>query len=37
MTRFFVEHFGLAKRKNFDGEPFCAVFRKISGSEEDFG
>ena len=37
MTRFFPEFFRLAKPKNFEGEPFCAVFWKNSGSEKVFG
>ena len=34
MSRFFIEFFCLAVPKNFVGEPFCAVFHKISGSEK---
>ena len=29
--------FCLAVPKNFVGEPFCAVFQKISGSEKFYG
>ena len=29
--------FCLTKPKNFVGEPFCAVFQKISGFDEIFG
>ena len=34
MSRFFVESFCPAVPKNFAGEPFCAVFQKISGSQK---
>ena len=37
MSRFFVEFFCLAVPKNFEGEPFSAVFRKVSGSEVNCG
>ena len=33
VSKFSVENFCLAVPKNFAGEPFCAVFRKVSGSE----
>ena len=33
MSQFFAEVFGLAVPKNIAGEPFCAVFWKISGSD----
>ena len=29
--------FRLTMPKNFAGEPFCAVFQKISGDEKDYG
>ena len=37
MSRFFVKFFCLAVPKNFVGEPFRAVFQKISGSEKVYG
>ena len=37
MSQFFVEFFCLAVPKKFAGEPFCAVFQKISGSEKVYG
>ena len=37
MSRFFKEFFFLAVPKNFAGEPFCAVFQKVSGSENVYG
>ena len=33
IARFSVEIFCLAEPKNFAGEPFCAVFQKVSCSE----
>ena len=33
MSRFSVEFFCLTVPKDFVEEPFCAVFQKISGSE----
>ena len=37
MSRFSVEIFCLTEPKNFVGEPFCAVFQEISGSEKVYG
>ena len=37
MSRFFIEFFCLAIPKNFAGQPFCAVFQKVSGSENVYG
>ena len=37
MSRFFVEIFMSHSAENFIGEPFCAVFQKISGSEKVYG
>ena len=37
MSRFFVDFFCLAVPKNFEGEPSCAVFRKVSGGEKVCG
>ena len=37
MSRLFVDFFVSQCRKNFEGEPFCAVFRKFSKSEEICG
>ena len=37
MSGFLVEFFGHAVPKNFEGETFCDVFWKVSGSEEVFG
>ena len=34
---FLSNFFCLAVPKNFVGEPFCAVFQKISGSEKVYG
>ena len=34
MSRFAVDFFCLTVPKNLVGEPFCAVFQKISGSEK---
>ena len=34
MSPFSVEIFCLTVPKNFVGEPFCAVFQKISGSQK---
>ena len=34
---FLSEFFGLTVPKNFVGEPFRAVFQKISGSEKVYG
>ena len=37
MSRFSKEIFFLTVPKNFVGEPLCAVFQKISGSEKIYG
>ena len=37
MSLFSVEIFCLTVPKMFVGEPFCAVFQKISGSEKVYG
>ena len=37
MSLFSVEIFCLTVPKKFVGEPFCAVFQKISGSEKLYG
>ena len=37
MSRLFVDFFVSQCRKNFEGEPFSAVFRKLSGSEVNCG
>ena len=37
MSRFSVEIFCLTLTKSFVGEPFCAVFQKISGSQKVYG
>ena len=37
VSRFSVNFFCLTVPKNFVGEPFCAVFQKISGSEKVYG
>ena len=37
MSLFSVETFCLTVPKNFVGEPFCAVFQKISGSQKVYG
>ena len=34
---FFRRNFFVSVPKNFVGEPFCAVFQKISGSEKIYG
>ena len=33
----FCQNFCLTVPKNFVGEPFCAVFQKISGSQKVYG
>ena len=37
MSRFSIEIFLSPIPINFLGEPFCAVFQKISGSEKNYG
>ena len=37
MSRFSIEIFLSPMPRNFLGEPFCAVFQKISGSEKNYG
>ena len=37
MLRFFVEFFCLTVPEDSVGEPFCAVFQKISGREKVYG
>ena len=37
MSQFSVDFFCVAVPKNFVGEPFWAVFQKISGSENVYG
>ena len=32
-----VESFCLTVPKNLEGEPFCAVFQKLSSSEKSYG
>ena len=34
VSSFSVEFFCLTMQKTFAGEPFCAVFKKVSGSEK---
>ncbi len=35
--KIFRRKFFVSVPKNFVGEPFCAVFQKVSGSEEVYG
>ena len=37
VSKFSVESFCLTVPKNLEGEPFCAVFQKLSGSEKAYG
>ena len=37
VSRFSVNIFCLIVPKNFVGEPFCAVFQKISGGQKVYG